>query len=127
MARCSWRRSCRGRGTSRYLADLPVPVFADGVGAAVDGLISRRVDVSASAGYSNGESALSRDSLRFDTYTGNLRVRYALSRTFAMYGEYLYYYYDFRGSAQLLAGIPPGLERNGVRAGLTLWVPALRR
>ena len=110
-----------------YLADLPVPVFADGFGAGVDGLISRRVDVSASAGYSNGESALGRDSLQFDTYTGNLRVRYALSRTFAMYGEYLYYYYDFRGSAQLLVGIPPGLERNGVRAGLTLWVPALRR
>ena len=123
----TWQARANLRRGMEYLADLPVPVFADGVGAAVDGLISRRVDVSASAGYSNGESALSRDSLRFDTYTGNLRVRYALSRTFAMYGEYLYYYYDFRGSAQLLAGIPPGLERNGVRAGLTLWVPALRR
>ena len=41
--------------------------------------------------------------------------------------EYLYYFYDFGEGTPLLVGIPPGLERNGVRAGFTLWMPALRR
>ena len=63
----------------------------------------------------------------FDTYTGDVRLRYALTRTFAAYVEYLYYFYDSRGSVPIAPGIPAGLERNGVRAGLTLRVPALRR
>jgi hypothetical protein len=39
----------------------------------------------------------------------------------------LYYFYDFAEGTPLLVGVPPGLERHGVRAGLTLWMPALRK
>lgn len=110
-----------------YIAALPTPVFADAVSVSVNGLVTRRMDVTASAAYSSGESLLKRDGLIYDTYTGDLRFRYAVSRTWAIYGEYLYYYYDFRGSIQLLAGMPSGLERSGARAGVMLWMPALRR
>jgi len=41
--------------------------------------------------------------------------------------DYLYYYYDFRGTLLLHAGVPSALERNGVRAGLTLWMPVIRK
>ncbi len=44
-----------------------------------------------------------------------------------VYGQYLYYFYDFQRNAQPPTGIPAGLERNSVRTGFTLWVPALRR
>jgi hypothetical protein len=44
-----------------------------------------------------------------------------------MYGEYQYYYYDLRGTLQLLPGVPPGLNRNSVRIGMTLWVPVVGR
>jgi hypothetical protein len=123
----TWQARANVRRGLEYLSDIPEPVYATGLAGSVDGLLSRRVDVLASAGYSSGQSILSRDSLQFDTYTANARVRYAFSRMLAVYGEYLYYYYDFRGSNQLLPGIPLGLERNGVRVGLTLWVPAVRR
>jgi hypothetical protein len=119
--RANWRRGLE------YIVDLPTPVTADGIGIGVDGLLSRRLDVLVNAGFSSGESLLNRNGLQFDTYTGNLRMRYALTRTWATYVEYLYYYYDFRQPTLLMPGIPAGLERNGVRAGLTLWVPALRR
>ncbi|HLG59252.1 MAG TPA: hypothetical protein VI485_28190 [Vicinamibacterales bacterium] len=123
----TWQARADLRRGIEYLADLPTPVFADSLSAGVEGLLNRRVDLSLFAGYSSGESLLNSSSMKFDTYTGNVRLRYALSRSLAAYIEYLYYYYDFRGSTQLRAGVPSGLERSGVRAGLTLWVPALRR
>jgi hypothetical protein len=121
MARANYRRGLE------YVVDLPTPVFADSVSAAVDGLLSRRVDVTASMGYSRGESLLARSNLSFDTYTASARVRYALTRTLATYGEYLYYFYSFHQSTPLETGFLSGLERSGVRVGLTLFVPAMRR
>ena len=50
-----------------------------------------------------------------------------LTPTLATYAEYVYYFYDFGDNVRLAPGVPSGLERNGVRVGLTLWVPALRR
>ena len=123
-------RAWQVRGTTRraleYVAGLRVPVFVDGVAAELTGLIHPRLNVLASARYSSGTSALNDHAQPFDTYSASLQTRYALNRELAVYGEYLYYFYDFRGTG-LAAGIPPRLERNGVRAGLTLWVPALRR
>jgi hypothetical protein len=123
----TWQARAHFRRGLEYVVDLPHPVVADGVGFSVAGLLARRMDVLASAAYSSGESLVNRNSLRFDTYTGNLRLRYALTKTVATFVDYLYYYYDFRGNLQLLVGMPTGLERNGIRAGVTLWVPAFRR
>jgi len=123
----TWQTRAYFRRALEFVMDLPVPVFANGVGASMAGMVARRIDVLASAGYSSGASALNRNGLIFDTYTGNLRVRYAFKRSLAAYGEYIYYYYQFQGTTQLAPGFPPGLERNGVRAGLMLWMPALRR
>jgi hypothetical protein len=124
-------RGWQTRGTFRrgleYVAQLGEPVFATGFSADVGGFITRRIDVLASARYSSGRSALNRDALAFDTYGADLRIRHALTRSLAVYGQYLHYFYDFTGNVGLPTGIPFGLERNGVRAGLTLWVPAMRR
>jgi hypothetical protein len=122
----TWTASATVRRGLEYATDLPTPVVTNGAIASVTGLLTRRVDVSILAAYASGESILNRNTLFFDTYTGDVRVRFAVSRTLALFAEYLYYYYDFQNGALLLP-IPPGLERNGVRAGLTLWMPALRR
>jgi hypothetical protein len=125
----SWMVRADFKRAYEYIVDLPTPVFADSFGASVAGLISRRVDFQASGGYSSGESLLARDAMLFDTFTVDVKARVAITRTIATYYEYLYYYYDFRGNTLLLLGpgVPPGLKRNGVRAGLTLWMPAYRR
>jgi len=94
---------------------------------ALDALISPRMDLLATAGYSNGSSALSQDAATLDSYTADVRVRYALTRMWALYAEYLYYFYEFHSRTPLSATVPPGLERNGVRVGVTLWLPLLRR
>jgi hypothetical protein len=110
-----------------YVMDLPTPVFANGGSVIVEGLLSRRVDVSGSAMYSSGASALYRERLQYDTYAANMRIRYAFSQMFAVHGEYLYYYYDFFGPADPETGLPLGLQRNAVRVGLSMWVPMMGR
>jgi hypothetical protein len=121
-----WTASAAVRRRLVYATDLPTPVVTDAATASVTGLLTGRIDISLLASYASGKSILNRDTLFFDTYTGDVRVRFAVSRTLALFAEYLYYYYDFQNGGLLLA-IPPGLERTGVRAGLTLWMPALRR
>lgn len=110
-----------------YLGELSQPVEMHGASAMVNGLFTPRLEFLASARYATGESALNRGGMFFDTYAGDVRVRYGLTRTLAAYVEYLYYYYDFRRSELLPPGIPGSLERQGVRVGITVWVPALQR
>ena len=51
-----------------------------------------------------------------------------MNRNWAAYVEYLFYFYEFgEGSSLLPPGVPSGLTRNGVRAGLTLWIPVRHR
>jgi hypothetical protein len=122
----AWQVRGTGRRGLEYVAGLSAPVFVDSFAAELGGLLHPRLNVLASARYSSGASALSSRAQPFDTYTGDFQIRYALNRELSFYGEYLYYFYDFQGTG-LAPGIPPRLERNGVRAGLTVWVPALRR
>ena len=123
----NWKLAAIYRRGVDYIPGLGEPISADRFSASVTGLLHRRVDLLASAGYSNGESALNRQGSAFNTYTGDVRLRYALTRTFAAYVEYLYYFYDSRGVIPIAPGISSGLQRKGVRTGLTLRVPALRR
>ena len=124
----TWEARATYRRGLEYVPGLRTPVYASGFTTAVTGLINRRWDVLLSAAYSDGASALVRDaSSTFDTYTANLRTKYAFSRTWAVYADYLYYYYDFRGTGQLPPGVAPVLERNGVRVGVMLWAPMTRK
>jgi hypothetical protein len=118
--RASYRRGVE------YILELSEPVFSDAVSASISGSPARRLHFMASAGYSTGASALQATS-KFDTYTANVRSNVAITRMVSLYLEYLYYVYDF-GAAPLLApSLPRQLERNGVRAGITLSTLLLRR
>ncbi len=122
----TWETRASYRRGLQYVPELAEPVFTDGISMSLTGLLTQRMDFAAGAGYSSGESAVYRSAAAFDTYTANARVRRAVTRTLAIYLEYVYYYYDF-DRAQVQPGVPPQMERNGVRAGLTLWVPVFRR
>jgi hypothetical protein len=122
-----WQTRAMYRRGMEYIPAFTEPVFTDGVSANVDGMITRRLDLTMSAGYSNGESAFSRNASALKSYNGDVRLRYALNRTTAAYVQYLYYFYDFGGNTQLAPGMPTRLERNAVRAGFTLWLPVVQR
>jgi hypothetical protein len=110
-----------------YIAVLREPVFRDVTRLEMTGLLDRRVDISASAGFFVGQSALSMNSEHFDTYTGTTRARYSVSRSLAVYAEYLYYYYNLQGQASLAPDLPDVFEQHGIRAGLMLWARPVGR
>jgi hypothetical protein len=114
----------RGLG---YIQGFQAPVFTGAYSAAANGFLNRRTDVNFSAAYSTGEGALTGTPSQFTTYTGNARLRYAVSRTWATYVEYLFYYYNFNQNLATPIGLPPSLTRNGIRAGVTLWIPMRQR
>jgi hypothetical protein len=115
------------RGMGYYVEGFAKPVFTEAYAASTSGFLNRRTDVSVTAAYSTGESALTGAPDQFASYTADTRVRFGLGRMWATYVEYLYYYYKFNSGIPLPPGVPPHLTRNGVRAGLTLWVPMGRR
>jgi hypothetical protein len=125
--RPNWRATGNYRRGIEYLAVLTGPVLTHGASLGLTGLIRRRVDVSATAGRATGASTLSPNTQNLDTSTGELRIRYALRRSFALYSEYQYYYYDLRGQARVAPGLPSVFEQHRVRAGFMVFAEPLRR
>jgi hypothetical protein len=121
--RRTWRAGASFRRSLEYVPLFVEPIYADSARLELSGLITRRVDVSAAAGLAQGESALNRLNSSLDTYTATARARFAMTRSLALYTEYLYYYYDLRGQSALAPDLPPTVDQHSVRVGLTLWIP----
>jgi hypothetical protein len=119
------------RGSMRrglaYVENVSRPVVANAASVGVQGYLGRRADLSMTGGYTTGELALVGTPPPFSTYTSVTRLRYAFARHLAVFGEYLYYYYHFNPDFPLPPGVASTLTRNGVRAGVALWIPAGRK
>ena len=118
----SWRATATYRRSVEYLAVLTEPVFSDAARVELNGLITRRIDVAAGGGYALGRSALNHNSQSLRTDTGQLRLRYALTRTLAVYSQYVYYYYDMHEQSYLAPNLPRTFEQHEVRVGFMLFV-----
>jgi len=107
-----------------FLDGLGRAVQGDSIMGGVGGLLNRRTDVQASVGYVSG--AIGLRERNFDTAMASVRVRTALTETVALFAQYFYYQYAFSGDVVETLIVAPELERQGVRAGLTFWVPLIR-
>jgi hypothetical protein len=121
----SWQLAALYRRSIDYVPGLTEPVFTDGFVGRIEGAFTRWMQIQAAVGYSSGTSVLLRNSSAFDSYTSDVKVTVPIRHNLSVYGQYVYYLYDFRRYAPLVAGIPPALERNGLRVGLTLSVPTV--
>ncbi len=108
-----------------FLDGLNEPFIGDRVVASLGGMLGWRTDLFLSAGYVTGSFGL-RDR-NFDTAIAGGRIRTALTRNLALFAQYFYYQYSFDDSLASDLFMPGATERQGVRAGLTVWVPLLRR
>lgn len=123
----TWTAAGRYHRGVELIEGLSGPVLSDAFNVSTEGFLGRRVDVRGSAAYSSGDGALPGSPTQFSTYTGQGRVRFGLSRHWAVYTEYLYYLYQFDRALQLPVGVPPQLERSGIRAGVLFMLPLRRR
>ena len=123
----NWNAGVNYDRSVQYLMGTTAPLLSDGIGAGLTGMISRRIDLTASGGYASAVSAQVGTRQQLNTYTAEVRIRYAFRRSMAVYSEYLYYYYDQDGLLNLAPGLPRVFEQHGVRVGFTLFVDALGR
>jgi hypothetical protein len=124
--RVNWRVAAAYRREMEFLAILREPVFSDGARVELGGLLSRRLDLLALAGYATGASALSNAS-DLETYTASVRLRYAISRPIALYTQYFYYHYALRGQTFLAPDLPSVFDRHAARLGVMLFLETFNR
>lgn len=107
-----------------FLDGFLEPVQGDRVTTSLSGLLTRGLEFQMEAGYMSG--AIGMQDRNFDTALAGARLRLALTQKLALFAQYFYfqYAYDDDVAAQLL--VAPELERQGFRAGLTVWLPVLR-
>jgi hypothetical protein len=110
----------------QFVQGFERPFFTDSASLSTGGYVGPRLDVSGSAGYTTGGLGFGVFAQGFGTLTGTGRVRVALVRHVALFAEYFYFHYLFDQGTVLPVGVARGLDRQGVRGGVTFWVPLLR-
>ncbi len=125
--RLKWHAVASYRRSVDFVPGMTEPMFTNGARMRLAGVIGRRIDVAAQAGSATAASVISRDSRNFRTYSGEARLRYALTRAFAIYSEYSYYYYDLRGRSHIATGLPDIYEQHGIRMGFMLFAQPVGR
>lgn len=99
------------------------PWIYDTAYASIGGYVNRRVSVSAATAYATGSQIDGPGT--YDTWTNAARVQVALARSTAAFVQYYRYRYIYEDTV-LPVGLPSDFDRQGVRFGLTFWVPLLR-
>ena len=72
------------------------------------------------------DNARGNNSRQFATAAGAGQLRMSLTRRLSFFSQYVYYHHAIADGAFLLERFPVGLDRQDVRAGLSLSVPLLK-
>lgn len=126
--RRSWSTELAYSRSVSYSAGLAAPVFADAVSLDLTGYLSDRLRSTSGVGYSHGTvgvGAVLENTL--STSAAYTSLQYAFSERLAADVRYYYYYYDFANRLYLPIGVAQSMRRNGVEAGLTVWLPLVAK
>lgn len=99
--------------------------FTDAVTTTLEGLVSRRLSLQANGIWSHSTIDVSGRNGHTRT-SATAQATYALSRFLAVYTRYVYYQYQYGQDVALDPRLARGLDRQGVRLGLTTSVPLIR-
>ena len=121
----SWSANVGASRSLRYELGFSEPFLANAVYAGVGGLLTARLDVSATATYTSGAVGFGGADNGFGTSSAAAGVRWALVRQVAAYAQYFYYHYEFESGVTLPGYLRRGLDRQGVSVGLTTWIPLI--
>jgi hypothetical protein len=117
----SWTASIAYDRSLSYTPGFNVPWLSDNASAAIGGLIGRRLDFVASTQYRS--AAIGLGPKNFDSLLSSAQLRYAIVQSLAAFAYYYYYDYNFGPLVLVPFGVPRDLQRQGVRVGLTYWLP----
>lgn len=117
----SWLERTYYRREINYDTGFGQPSLYDVVGTQVIGLLSHRVDVMGGVSYQTARIGLQNNNYHSWYATG--QVRTAITRNLAAYAYYYYNLSDLAADLILPPGVPRHVDRQGVRVGLTAWLP----
>ena len=96
------------------------PIFSDATSASVGGAVGGGAFASLSAGYTNGKVGLASRGRNYNSVQSSANITVPITRRLAAFGTYFYYRHMFEESVSLPIGLVPRVDRQGVRAGLSL-------
>jgi len=121
----TWLASLGVNRDTDFLPGFLQPVFSEGVSASLAGMLSTRIEWSATAGARRGQVGFDNPD-DFITYTGSSRLAMALNRRLGIHAEYTYYRYELPvGSSPVV--LLPRLSRQAVSAGFSVYAPIFTR
>jgi hypothetical protein len=124
--RRSWTGRLRYNRGLMFVEEIIDPLVSDGLSADLNGLLSRRIDLTASGSFRHGNVGLSSNASSYHVYGARTRIRLALSRISAVYAEYLFFHYRFAEYVRLGGGLPSFFDRQTIRVGVTIMTQLLR-
>jgi hypothetical protein len=113
------------RGTY-FVATLSEPITGDSGSVQLNGLITRRLNFSATAGASTGQMGFG-SGHDFDSYRGSLSLSTALNRFMNVGVDYAYYKYVFDSAVVLEPGLASDINRQSIRAHISFWAPIFNK
>jgi hypothetical protein len=123
----TWDASIAYDRTLGFVETLQEPIFADAVHVGVNGLMNRRVSLRAAAGASRGNLGFTGTDRGFSSLFATASAQTALTRRLELGVHYSFYRHAFDSAAFLPLGLPVNLDRQTVRAYLTVWQPLFYR
>ena len=102
------------------------PFFSDTLAGNISGYFNRRVSLRLQPSYSHGVVGFTGKTNTYNSYSSTTRLEVGVSHRLALYAEHFYYKYEFASGVGLPALLTTGLNRQGARAGLTLWTPLVQ-
>jgi len=117
LARASYQRAVR------FVQGFSQPFLSDSMTANVSGYVSRRFSLTFESSYTGGTVGTADVGNSFREYVATTYGQVALSRHWALFGQALYYHYNYDQAIVMPEGLPPALNRSGIRIGLTTWIP----
>jgi hypothetical protein len=116
----AWNARGVYRRKSEFIEGFDVPFFVDTATIGVAGFVGRRLDISGSATYSASQVA-SVGGASFDSKSAATAATFAITRHWALFGEYQYYDHHIPGGISGPAALASG--GHSVRVGLKWWRP----
>jgi opacity protein-like surface antigen len=101
------------------------PFLTDGVTGQLYGFLARRVRFSSAGNYSVGNVGAGQNR-GFNSVSANAGLEFGLTRRLGLFTRYMYYRYDFDANVGLDPRLLRKFDRQGVRAGLTIFIPVIR-
>jgi opacity protein-like surface antigen len=121
----SWTATLGYSRALRSWDELDQLYFTQDLSLRLAGLFSRRLSFSTAAWWADSSLQNQRGGTHRG-YAANARAQYALARLLAVYAQYNYYHYRFSDALAVADRFPRQLDRQGVRVGLTTYVPLMR-